>query len=171
MTKVLEVKLRPQVIFSLLLIVFFALFVWLAKDWRLQARLYPWAIGIPMLVLALVHTIREFKGRDNKQPVAQAGDTPVDFRFTRGIDPEVARRRAINIFSWIFGFFAGIWLFGFHLTIPAFFFLYLKLQSGERWGVSLVCSGVAWCIFWGLFDRLLHLPFPEGAIFSWLGLN
>jgi hypothetical protein len=29
---------------------------------------------------------------------------------------------------------------------------------------------VAWGIFYGLFDQLLHLPFPAGWLFSWLGL-
>jgi hypothetical protein len=27
-----------------------------------------------------------------------------------------------------------------------------------------------WVCFYGLFDRLLHLPFPAGWIQTWLGL-
>ena len=41
-------KVRPQAIFSFILVIFFIVFVYQAQDWRLQARLYPWAIGIPM---------------------------------------------------------------------------------------------------------------------------
>jgi len=161
-------KLRPQLLFDLLIIIFFVVFVYEAIDWRLQARLYPWAVGIPMLVLSVVHMIWELKGKN--KPSSQPSAAPVDFQFTRGTDPALARRRAINIFSWIFGFFAGIWLFGFKITIPAFVFLYLKVQSGERWGLSLLLTGAAWFMFWGLFDWLLHLPFPEGQLFVWLGL-
>jgi len=163
-------KLRPQVIFSLLIVLFFAVFIYEARDWRLQARLYPWAIGFPMLALSLIHIIRELMGRD-KKPSSQSSNAPVDFSFTKGIDPALARRRAINIFCWIFGFFVGIWLFGFAITIPAFVFLYLKVQSGEGWGLSLALTGGAWFMLWGLFDWLLHLPFPEGQLLIWIGLT
>ena len=163
-------KFKPQVIFSLGVFILFVVFVYQAWEWRLQARLYPWAIGIPMLALALMHIIWELKGAD-KKPSSRPSGAPVDFSFTKGIDPALARRRAINIFSWIFGFFAGIWLFGFDITIPGFVFLYLKVQSGEGWGLSLALTGGAWFMLWGLFDWLLHLPFPEGQLFVWFGLT
>jgi len=162
------VKSKGQIIFSVMVLVFFSVFVWEAREWRLQARLYPWAIGIPMVVLCLLHIAQGFKGE--KKP-AQPGSSnaPVDFQFTQGIDPAVARRRAINAFCWIFALFIGIYLFGFSISIPAFVFLYLKIQSREPWGISLALTAGAWLIFWGLFDRLLHLPFPEGLIFSFIG--
>jgi hypothetical protein len=43
-----HLKVRPQAIFSFIFLIFFIVFVYQAQDWRLQARLYPWAIGIPM---------------------------------------------------------------------------------------------------------------------------
>jgi tripartite tricarboxylate transporter TctB family protein len=161
-------KLKPQLLFDLAVLFFFAIFVYEAKDWRLQARLYPWVIGISMLALSVVHIVLELRSGSDK-PSAQPTAVPVDIQFTQGVDPDVARRRAINVFCWIFGFFAGIWLLGFPLAVPAFIFLYLKVQSGERWGLSLALTGAAGLIFWGLFVRLLHIPFPEGAIFSLLG--
>ncbi len=163
-------KFKPQVIFSLGVFIFFVVFVYQAWEWRLQARLYPWAIGIPMLALALIHIFWELKGAD-KEPSSRPSGAPVDFSFTQGIDPALARRRAINIFSWIFGFFAGIWLFGFDIAIPGFVFLYLKVQSGEKWWLSLLLTGAAWFLFWGLFDWLLRLPFPDAQLFVWLGLT
>jgi len=163
-------KLKPQTIFNLLVLVFFVVFIYEAKDWRLQARLYPWAIGIPMLAIAIIYAFWELKGRPQK-PAAQTSNTPMDFQFTKGIDPVVARRRALTMFGWIFGFFAGIWLFGFHITIPAFVFLYLKVQSGEKWAISIALTAAAWLLFWGLFDWLLRLPFPDGELLLWLGLK
>lgn len=162
-------KFRLPLLFDLLIIIFFVIFLYEARDWRLQARLYPWAIGIPMLALALIHIFWELKG--GKKPSIQPSNAPVDFSFTKGIDPVLARRRAINIFSWIFAFFLGIWLFGFAIAIPAFVFLYLKVQSAEGWGLSLALTGGAWFMFWGLFDWLLRLPFPEGQLLIWLGLT
>ena len=84
-----------QVVFTLVMLVFFAFFIWEAKDWRLQARLYPWAMGIPMLALGLVQLVLALKGIERK---TASGDTPVDFQFSQGMDSSVARRRTFNIF-------------------------------------------------------------------------
>ena len=160
-------KIRPQTFFSLLVVLFFGLLVWEARDWQIQARLYPWVVGFPMLVLAAVHLVMDLKGREKK---SVPGETPVDFQLTTEIDPVLVKWRTINVFSWIFGFMAGIWLLGFSITIPVVVFLYLKVQSHEGWAMSLVLTSAAWLIFWGLFERALRLPLPEGKIFLWLGL-
>jgi hypothetical protein len=161
-------KIRSQTLLSFILLAFFAVFVYTAKDWRLQARLYPWAVGIPMLVLALAQVVLELKGIGPKKNENAA---PVDVQFAERADPVLARRRTINIFSWIVGYIISIWLIGFSYSVPLVVFLYLKVQSRESWRLSLILTSVAWLIFWGLFDRLLHLPFPQGTLFTWLGLE
>jgi hypothetical protein len=161
-------KIKPQVILSIILVAFFAVFAYTAKDWRLQARLYPWAVGIPMLVLALVQLVLDLRGIE---PTKRHDDAPVDVQFAARADPVVARRRTLNIFSWIVGYIVAIWLIGFSYSVPLVVFLYLKVQSRERWPLSIALTAAAWLCFWGLFDRLLHLPFPQGEIFAWLGLE
>ena len=52
----------------------------------MQARLYPFAIGIPMLILALVQVILDLKGY---KPKETADGTPLDFQFTKAIEPAV----------------------------------------------------------------------------------
>ena len=160
-------KVRPQTIFSCLVLVFFVFFIWEAKDWPMKAQLYPWVVGVPMLALAVFHFITELKGGQQKRAT---GTTPSDFQFTKGIDPKLTKWRTISIFSWIFGFLLGTWLLGFFVSIPVFFFLYLKVRSREGWTLSLILTAVALFIAWGLFDQLLHLPLPEGQIYFWLGL-
>jgi hypothetical protein len=163
----LQLKVRPTAIFSFCALIFFIVFVYQAQEWRLQARLYPWAIGFPMLVLALVQVILDFMGVGDKQPTEA---TPMDYQFTKEIEPAVAKRRAINIFCWIFGFFLGVWLLGFNITVPLLVFSYLKIQSSESWGISLTLTAAAWLFFYFLFVRLLTLPFPEGEILIRLGI-
>jgi hypothetical protein len=158
-------KVRPQAIFSFVFVIFFIVFVYEAEGWRLQARLYPWAIGIPMLILAIIQVILDLKGVERKQKDDAA---PMDFQFTQEIDPALARKRTLNMFGWLVGFFIGIWLLGFNITIPLMVFGYLKIQSGEKWWLSLTLTAVAWFSFWGLFVWLLNLPFPDGVIISWI---
>lgn len=144
------------------------MFVYLAQEWRLQARLYPWAIGIPMVVLAVIQVVLDLRGFKAKQ---SADATPVDFQFTKEIDPAMAKKRAIVMFSWLLGFFGLIWLLGFPIGIPLMMFAYLKFQGGEPWVLSITLTVIAWLFFYGLFVKLLTLPFPEGLIITWLGLS
>ena len=134
----------------------------------MQARLYPWAIGIPMLILAFVQVILDLKGYKAKET---SDGAPVDFQFTRTIEPAVARKRAITMFSWLLGFFLLVWLLGFEYGIPLMVFGYLKIQSNESWVLSVILTVLAFVFFWVLFVKLLTLPFPQGLIFTWLGMG
>ncbi len=158
-------KVRPQAIFSFVFVIFFIVFVYQALEWRMQARLYPMAIGIPMLVLAVIQLILDLKGVERKQTDA----APVDFQFAQTVDPVIARKRTFNIFGWLFGFFIGIWLLGFSITIPLMVFSYIKIQSKENWTISIILTAFAWVFFYFLFVKLLILPFPDGMLFTWLG--
>ena len=161
-------KITPAAIFSFCALIFFCVFVYMAQDWRLQARLYPWAIGIPMLILAIVQVILDLKGFKAKQ---SSDATPMDFQFTKDVDPTTAKKRAITMFAWLIGFLLLIWLVGFPIGIAVMMFAYLKFQGRESWTLSILLTVIAWLCFWGLFVRLLHLPFPEGLVLTWLGIE
>jgi cytochrome b561 len=159
-------KLRGPAIFSLCALMFFVVFVYEAQEWRMQARLYPWAIGIPMLLLACVQVILDLRGY---KPKETSDGAPMDFQFTQAIEPAEARKRAITMFAWLLGFFLLVWLLGFEYGIPLTVFGYLKIQSNESWVLSIILTVLAFGFFWLLFVKLLTLPFPEGLLFSWLG--
>lgn len=162
-------QFRPRLIFTFIVILFFIYFVYEAREWRLQARLYPWAIGIPMIILAITHFVLELFGIPRTKPTSD--NTPVDFQFTQVADEAVARSRTITILSWIFGYVITIWFLGFSLAVPIVAFVFLRFQSGEGLGLSVALTAALWLLFWGLFVKLLTLPFPDGQLFIWLGLT
>ena len=159
-------KIRPPAIFSICALIFFIVWVYVAQDWRLQARLYPWAIGFPMVVLAVIQVIMDLRGF---KPTKTPDGAPVDFQFTKDIEPALAKKRAIVMFTWFFCFLLGVWLVGFSISIVIMMFSYLKIQSREPWGLSIGLTVLAYGFFWLLFVKLLTLPFPEGRVFAWLG--
>jgi hypothetical protein len=165
--KELPLKITPAALFSFCALIFFCVFVYMAQEWRLQARLYPWAIGIPMVVLAIAQVILDLRGVKAK-PTADPA-TPMDFQFTKEIDPITARKRATIMFAWLVGFLGLIWLFGFSIGIAVMMFSYLKFQGKEPLLLSITLTVIAWLCFYGLFVKLLTLPFPEGELFTWLG--
>ncbi len=132
--------------------------------WPFRTALFPRVIAVPLLALSLLELILCVAG-----PELEREGHAVDFELTKDIDPAVARRRTVAIFSWTFGFFFLILLCGFTLAVPLFVFLYLKLTGKEGWVLTLLLTLLSWLTMEGLFNRLLHLPFPQGWIFSLWG--
>ena len=133
----------------------------------MQARLYPWAIGIPMLILAFIQVILDLKGYKAKETLGRCSRRLSVYSDHRSGD---GRKRAITMFGWLLGFFLVVWLLGFEYGIPLMVFSYLKFQSNESWLLSITLTVAAFVFFWVLFVKLLTLPFPQGLIFTWLGL-
>lgn len=133
-------------------------------DWPLRTALFPRVIGIPLLLLALVEMILSMLGVEKKRE-----GHAVDFELTTDVDPLIAWNRTLGILGWTLGFLFLIVVIGFPIAVPLFVFLYLKLVGKEGWVLTLILTVISWLFMEGLFNRLLHLPFPEGLIFSLLG--
>jgi putative tricarboxylic transport membrane protein len=129
--------------------------------WPWKAALFPLVIGIPLFVLAAAEAAWVLLGRTERAEVQ-------DFQLTRDVPEREVVRRSAMAAAWIVGFFAAIMLFGFAVAVPLFVFLYLRLQANEGWIFSAVFTAAVWAFFYGLFDRLLHLPFPAGWALTWI---
>jgi len=126
--------------------------VFAAKGWQWKAALFPLAIGIPLFCLAAAEVLWTLLG---KKQASQEEPAP------RGI--------ALS-WGWMVAFLALIVLLGFPIAVAVFTLLYLKVQAKEGWLFSIVFTAAIWGAFYGLFDALLHLPFPAGWLVEWLGL-
>ena len=151
-------------LFSASIVVLLGLALWQSRNFGYRAGLFPWAIGFPVLALAIVQLGKELLGFEKKPRAAEFG-----LGVGPEISPELAYRRTLAILGWTIGFFVGIWLLGFSLAVPTTIILYLKFAK-EKWPITLALALVAWLFFYGLFDYALHVPFPDGQLFLWLGL-
>jgi putative tricarboxylic transport membrane protein len=147
-------------IFSFFVFAVFAWALWQAWDWQFRPGLFPWVVGFLGLPIAFLQLNLDIAGA-----VKTIGHGLFEAR-----DQEAKRvaRETVKICAWILGYFVAIWLLGFPVAIAVTTFLYLKLAK-ERWLISLVLTFFAWASFYGLFVYLLHVPFPEGLLFTWFG--
>jgi hypothetical protein len=129
-----------------------------AWSWPWKAALFPLAIGIPLFGLAAIEALWTLFG-------STARTETKDFQLSEHLPPRETLRRTGIAAAWILGFFAAILLLGFPVAVAVFVFAYLKFQGGESWLFSVVFTAATWGAFYGLFDRLLHLPFPAGWLF------
>jgi putative tricarboxylic transport membrane protein len=156
-------KLSWATIFNLLIIVALVWALWESRRFNFRAGLFPWAIGFPVLGLVIVQWIMELMGK-----VRKTGEdlTAEGSELSSG----VVNRRTGGIFAWIAGYFVAIWLFGFSVGVTLCAFTRLKIGAQEKWSLSLILTAATWAFTYGLFDHLLHIPFPEGHFFLWVNL-
>ena len=130
-----------------------------ASAWDLQARLFPWVVGFPLLALALVQLVLTIRAR----PTLVEGGAASEAEAIGFWNP-AARRETLRLVAWIAAFLLCIALFSFPIGLPLAMLLYLKVESKESWRLSLVLAGATFAYMYLLFDLALHLAWPEGIV-------
>ncbi len=159
----MKFRANPGAFLTFLILAVFFGAVYTAGQWQYQARMFPWTIGIPAMLLCVVQLgLDLFRIGDSADADDLTGlmDLPVD----RGVPVSVVVRRAANTFGWIGGFFFVIWIVGFIITVPLFVFFYLTIQAREKLSVSLIYMGAMLFFLLGLFHYILHIPWPAGVV-------
>ena len=130
-------------------------------SWPFRTALFPRVIALPILFLALIELALSVWSIERERE-----GHAVDFQLTDTVEPALARKRTIAIIIWMLGFLVLILLVGFPLAVPIFVFVYLRIAGREPWTLTIVLTAISWLFMEGLFNRFLHLPFPEGMIFG-----
>jgi len=156
------VHFSKKALFSVVVAITLALALFQSRNFGYRAGLFPWVIGIPTLLLALAQLGKDMFGREKPKGSLAAWEIATD------VPPEVARQRTVSILIWTIGFFIAIWLLGFSYSIPVSMILYLKLAGKEKWPMTIAVTFFTWLFIYGLFERALSIPFPEGLLFTLL---
>jgi len=157
-------RINGRIVFNIGIMAAAAVAILMARQWSFKAAFFPLVTAIPLLTLATIQLLADLFGRS-----PGAGESRHDLELATDVPPEIARRRTIAIFAWIAGFILLVFLLGFPYAVPIFVFLYLAPQTGVGWRLKMLLPAIAWGFFYGLFVRVLHLPFDAGQIQTWLG--
>lgn len=159
-------RFQPRSLLTLTLIAMFAYVVFASSDMPIQAKLYPWTIGLIALTMLAYQLVREIL------PSAQRNsrETGVDFDFTDEEASPEGKRRAVELFGWLYGFAALLWLIGYYLAIPLMVLAYM-VRHRETRIVTIALPLGAGTVTWVIFGYFLHLPFPPGVLLELAGLS
>ena len=75
-------------------------------------------------------------------------------------------RRTLVFFAWFIGGAMAIWLLGIVIALPLLALLYALVEGREKWPVSLLMTAATFLLIWGLFEYLLEMRWPAGALFG-----
>ena len=121
-----------------------------AVNYSFETMLFPYIIGVPVLVFCVIQFVREITvGRES----LEGGETKND------------KKNYLIGSAWIVGFILAIYLLGYLLAIPLFLLVYLKLH-GDSWLFSVIVTAVFTGTIWGLFAMGLKVPLHHGIFFS-----
>lgn len=135
-----------------------------ASGWSLQTRLFPWVVGFPFLGLALAQLVVTLRAR----PTASAEGPEASAADALAFWNPAARKEAIRLICWIGVFLLSIALLSIPAGLPLGMLLYLKLESGEKWPLTLLLAGVTYAYLYLLFDYGLHIAWPDGIVTGFL---
>lgn len=139
-----------------------------ARNWPFSAMLTPLiavAIGTPFLIWRIVSLIRfGLTLRDTAVTPGQIMDT--GFRISD--DPTTEGRRFLNVFVAIGVLYAGIYLLGFHITVPLWVFAYMRWfgKVPVLWAALVAVLFVV--LIFGLYDQVLDAFWHEPVLWKWL---
>lgn len=172
--------------FSLLIVLLLAWAMWEAQAWPLRTRMFPLAIGLPVLGIALLQLAVATWGLRRRQPAAplaslEAGASGA-LGHERGLAAAAeapgglsyageARRRAVAIVAWTVAFALGLWLLGFKVGSPLLSFAFLRFAARESTRTSATIAVATYLFFLLVFELALNVPFSPGLIAQSLGLQ
>lgn len=144
----------------------FVVATWVGWEWPYIAKLMPvYVAAIPGLLLALVQLYRDatdWEGRRGEKD----GGLDMDEVLTVRLDKRTETRRTWVFFAWLIGGAVAIWLLGIVIALPLLALLYALVEGREKWPVSLLMAAATFLLIWGLFEYLLEMRWPSGALFQ-----
>jgi hypothetical protein len=168
-------RTRNDILISAFLVLFLLWVVWEAASWPFRTRLFPWAVGFPVLALALLQLVlslwRAIRHRSTGETTgisSQAGEIAAS-----GVAPNstLTGARTLSITAWTVAFALGFWLLGFKVGGLLLSLIFLRFQAHESWTVSVLYGLGVYLFFFVGFELALGVPLPAGVIAASLGFQ
>jgi Tripartite tricarboxylate transporter TctB family len=131
--------------------------LWVASSWPLRASIGIVVLGSLGVLLAVWQLVLESRNKEDGAQDRSSLETPITEAENKWGN--------VEIWSWIVGFYLLIVAIGFMLAVPLFVLAYSKFY-GARWPIAIGLSTVAWGFVYGVFEKILHVPWPTPLLQS-----
>ena len=179
---------KAELLLSALFVVFLIWTLWESRNWPAPSKLFPWALGLSVLLLAMVQlavawraafrvspgvsvTMEKAREEDELTREHERGEE----HGSRALSPvrslDTARWRILTICGWIVAFFLAISLVGFKFASLLLTFAFLKFTAAEGLLISAAIAVGTSLFFWLVFDTALKIPLDNGILGHYFSLN
>ncbi len=143
-------------VFNVGVVVIMAAVVVTALGYDPQTRLLPLIVSVPVLILAVILTVLEFRESMKEGHEEKKKD--------KGEEGGNRFRKEVVVSLWIVAMFLSLYLFGFIATTFFFTFLSLKVRSGFSWTSSLGVSAGCLAFLYGVLITALNVELYDGVV-------
>jgi len=130
----------------------------IALQWPLRSSLIVLSVSGIGLPLILLQTLTHFR-------TLRSSPEGADIEITGGLAANTIKQRTREVFLWLFGLGAGVYLFGFYLAVPLFILSYVR-RYGGGWPMAVLLSAFGAGIIYLIFDVMLNVFWPSSPIFD-----
>ncbi|MBM4261743.1 MAG: hypothetical protein FJ145_09960 [Deltaproteobacteria bacterium] len=154
---------REAIFFTAFITLVMLAALWVAKDWPVRAAIIIFLLGGLGVVLAAVQLFKDYRA------IHAEGVGIVRPTFEVAAIEHEGKWGSLEIWAWLWGLYFAIHLIGFPIALPLFVFAYVKFYGGG-WLTAIVLTALTWGFLYGIYDYLLHVPWPKpwlSAVLPW----
>jgi TctA family transporter len=162
-TRLRAPRLTPRAAFPALMLCLFAVMLAQAQDWERAAKIVPLIVGTGAVFFGFWALVMELIGQpiETAAPTVAGRTIHMDIASHVGHMPTAVKLgRGAIFFGWIGAFLATMAILGLIPTVPIFIVAYMRFEGRERWSLVIPMAATMTAFIYGLFDRLLAIPWP-----------
>ncbi|QBX99793.1 hypothetical protein E2K80_02830 [Rhodophyticola sp. CCM32] len=125
-----------------------------------RGGMMPGATSIAIMGLALLHTVYGLI----------AGVVANDEEWHDEDARKAYTRRRLNYVGLALAVGIGVWLVGFHITLPIFLVTFIGVVTG-RWIIGTCLAVAIWCFTYLVLSQTLNIVFPSTVLQRWMIAN
>ena len=131
----------------------------IAEDYG-RGGMMPQLTAIAIMVLAAIHTVAGLV----------LGVIADDEEWHDTEERRDYARRRVGYMAMAVAVGIGVWLVGFHVTLPVFLLLFIGMATG-RWLLGAILGAVIWAFTYLVLVQTLHIVFPSTVLQRWMIAN
>jgi TctA family transporter len=141
-----------------------------AQGWLLMARIGPTVVATILVAAGtLSFAYKVFVAPATGAAEATGGGIHMDVSSDHGeaLPNPLVLMRAARFIGWFLAFLVCMSLIGMVPTVPLMIVAYMRIEGREPWRLSLILAVCVTAFIYGVFDQILHIPWPSSVIGQW----
>lgn len=150
--------------FTVFVILVLVAAVVIASEWTLRASIIVLVLGSVGAVLATAQLLVDCLGRARAEgrPKPKLAYELPSFEEP---DPGAVARGSLEIWAWLIGLVAGIYVVGLPLALTLFVFSYV-VSYGGSWKAGAILAGLIAAFVFGVYENIMHVYWPDSLLKS-----
>lgn len=141
-----------------------------AQGWLFMARIGPTVVASILVTagtISLAYKIFVIPAQSG--PAYAGGGVHMDVAgdHDQKLPDRVVLARAARFFGWFLAFLVCMGVIGMIPTVPLMIVAFMRVEGREPWRLSLILAACVTVLLYVIFDRIIHIPWPECLLGQW----